>query len=85
MATIEGVSISSEGEIKLLFDKGKFEGENVIEFPFDDSGGTELIEIRIGKYSLPVYIISNKSSSIIKFVSIVVIVVSALFLGSCPK
>mgnify|MGYP001593014707 CR=1 FL=1 len=41
-------------------------GKNVIEFPFDDSGGTELIEIRIGKYSLPVYIISNKSSSIIK-------------------
>lgn len=41
-------------------------GKNVVNFPFDDSGGSELIEIHLGKYSIPIYIISNKLPQVIK-------------------
>ncbi|MBI2631997.1 hypothetical protein HYW75_03265 [Candidatus Pacearchaeota archaeon] len=41
-------------------------GKNIVNFPFDDSGGTELIIIHLGKYSIPVYIMSNNPPRVIK-------------------
>lgn len=41
-------------------------GKNAVNFPFDDSGGTEFLELHIGKYAVPLYIASDKPAKVIK-------------------